>query len=97
MNRKDGSTTENVNLQVQDDTAEATLGLWGTAALSPCATASEDELALSTNPDAISAKQGWKPGETILLLEAPGWKLGRTVSRTNCSLTALLLTTRDLP
>lgn len=78
MTRKDGSTTENINLHVQDDTAEATLGLWGTSAFSPAGFASSTE-SNTTNPEAALVKQSWKAGETILLIQAPGWKIGRTV------------------
>lgn len=76
MTRKDESVTENMNLQVQDDTAEATLGLWGTTASSPLGRAASDR---ETNPDAASARQGWKAGETVLLLQGPGWKIGWNV------------------
>lgn len=78
VTRKDGSTVENVELQVHDDTAEATLGLWGTAALSPfgISTTTDD----TTNAEAASTQQGWKPGETVILLQAPGWKISRRVS-----------------
>lgn len=79
VNRKDGSSTENVNLQIHDDTAEATLGLWGAAALSPFGTASQPDTD-TTNPDAAIFKQGWRAGETVLLIQAPGWKIGRSVS-----------------
>lgn len=68
-----------MNLQVQDDTAEATFGLWGTSASSPInVTTAADNLA--TTPEITVATQGWKPGETILLIQAPGWKIGRNVS-----------------
>lgn len=79
VTRKDESTVENVELQVQDDTADASLGLWGTSALSPlsCNSASAN---FSVNPEVTSFKQGWKPGETVLLLQAPAWKIGRKVS-----------------
>ncbi|KAF2209754.1 hypothetical protein CERZMDRAFT_46572 [Cercospora zeae-maydis SCOH1-5] len=56
VTRRDSSVTENINVQVHDDTGEATLGLWGTTASSPLAS---------------------QPGETVLLLQAPGWKIGR--------------------
>ncbi len=77
MTRKDGSTGENISVHVQDDTAEATLGLSGTSALSPVDLRLSD--ANSTNPDVAVFKQGWKAGETILLVQAPGWKIGRSV------------------
>lgn len=71
--------TENINLQVQDDTAEATLGLWGTAASSPLNRSSSDEP--TVNPEAAQSRQGWKAGETVLLLQGPGCKIGRNVGR----------------
>lgn len=77
--RKDGSSTENVNLQVHDDTAEATLGLWGTAAFSPFGTVSHSA-SNTNNPEAATFKQGWKAGETVLLIQSPGWTIGRNVS-----------------
>lgn len=76
VTRKDESVTENINLQVQDDTAEATLGLWGTAAASPLGL---EAGVTKTGLEAVSARRGWKAGETILLIQAPGWKIGRTV------------------
>ncbi|KAK3715967.1 hypothetical protein LTR37_006697 [Vermiconidia calcicola] len=75
--RKDNSVVENINLQVHDDTAEATLGLWGTSALSPLGTVSDADLN-GMNAEAVVAKQPWKAGETVLLLQAPGWKIGRS-------------------
>jgi len=86
VTRKDESVTENINLQVQDDTADATLGLWGTNASSPLNRALSDEN--STNSEAVRARQGWKVGETVLLLQATGCKLGRTVSRCRSTLSA---------
>ena len=77
VTRKDGSTVENVIVHVQDDTAEATFGLWGTSAVSPLNTGFSDET--YTNPDAAMTREGWKAGETILLIQAPGWKIGRSV------------------
>ena len=79
VNRKDGSSTENINLQIHDDTAEATLGLWGTAALSPSGVSLHSE---NGTADAGSAtlRRGWKAGETVLLIQAPGCKNGRNVS-----------------
>ena len=77
MTRKDDSVTENVNLQVHDDTAEATLGLWGTSALSPFGTSYTDSN--GSNPEAAVTKRGWRAGETVLLLQAPGLKIGRNV------------------
>ncbi|KAK4546884.1 hypothetical protein LTR36_001616 [Oleoguttula mirabilis] len=75
ITRKDDSVTENINLQVQDDTAEATLGLWGTSASSPLNRSSVDET--TTNPEAAQARPGWKAGETVLLMQGPGCKIGR--------------------
>jgi hypothetical protein len=77
VTRKDESTVDNVNLQVHDDTGEATLGLWGTSSLSPFGvshgmdTGNEDQ-------NEPSIKQPWKPGETVLLLQGPAWKISRT-------------------
>lgn len=62
-------------MQVHDDTGEATLGLWGTAASSPTAGPVLD----LSNPGTKVAREAWKPGETVLLIQAPGWKLRRTV------------------
>lgn len=77
MVRRDESVTENVTLQVEDDTAEVTLGLWGTAAASPAPNHNEEFR--TTDDHERQATDGWKPGHTILLLQAPGWKFGRTV------------------
>ena len=79
MIRKDESSTENVNLQVHDNAAEATLGLWGTSALSPFGTPSHSE-SDTNNPEAATFKQGWKAGATVLLIQAPGWRIGQNVS-----------------
>ena len=76
VERKDGSSTENINIQVHDDTAGATFGLWGTSALSPTGGSSAIDTIEAT--DATSKSNApWKAGETVLLLEAPGWKIGR--------------------
>ncbi|CAK4032066.1 Hypothetical predicted protein [Lecanosticta acicola] len=85
VTRKDESVTENVNLQVHDDTAEATLGLWGTLASSPFST---EHSADKSSEDGPVARQGWRPGETVLLLQGPGWKFGRTtyLSFTSCTI-----------
>ncbi|KAK6436192.1 hypothetical protein LTR95_007615 [Oleoguttula sp. CCFEE 5521] len=83
VERKDTSVVENMNVVVHDDTAEATLGLWGTVCYSPGPTLSTAPLegvaqdTLSTNPDAARSAEPWKPGETVLLLQAPGFKVGR--------------------
>nr|OQO23654.1 hypothetical protein B0A51_11339 [Rachicladosporium sp. CCFEE 5018] len=83
VERKDTSVVENMNVVVHDDTAEAALGLWGTVCCSPGTTLSAAPTegvaaeTLSTNPDAAKAAEPWKPGETVLLLQAPGSKLGR--------------------
>lgn len=91
VTRKDGSSTENVNLQIHDDTAEATLGLWGTAALSPFGTVSHSD-SNTNNPEVATFKQGWKAGETVLLIQAPGWTIGRNVSlKLNHGLTLMLM------
>ena len=75
--RKDGSTVENVNVHVQDDTAEATLGLWGTSTLTPLHASTTVEN--NAEGEATVTNEGWKSGETVLLLQAPGWKIGRSV------------------
>jgi hypothetical protein len=65
-----------MNVQVHDDTAGATLGLWGTSALSPAGGVVEaEEVEKSDEP--VKGRAPWKAGETVLLLEAPGWKIGR--------------------
>jgi hypothetical protein len=75
VERKDGSSTENINIQVHDDTAGATFALWGTSALSPTGESSATDKTETT--DAIpKGSAPWKAGETVLLLEAPGWKIG---------------------
>lgn len=76
MERKDGSSTENINIQVHDDTAGATFGLWGTSALSPTGGFSNADTADNAD-DTTKSGTPWKAGETVLLLEAPGWKIGR--------------------
>ncbi|EMC99041.1 hypothetical protein BAUCODRAFT_103758 [Baudoinia panamericana UAMH 10762] len=85
ITRKDETVTENVNLTVQDDTAEAKLGLWGTAASSPIEHAVDRPTA---NPDTAIATHAWRPGETVLLMQAPGWKFGRStyLSTTSASI-----------
>ena len=75
VTRKDESVTENINLQVHDDTGEATLGLWGTSASSSAA----GQVVDSSNSGTPIARESWKPGETVLLIQAPGWKIGRTM------------------
>ncbi|OQO09850.1 hypothetical protein B0A48_04202 [Cryoendolithus antarcticus] len=82
VERKDTSVVDNMNVVVHDDTAEAILGLWGTVCCSPGTTLSTaptngaTEDTLSTNPDVAKTAEPWKPGETVLLLQAPGFKLG---------------------
>lgn len=78
MTRKEGGVTENLNVHVHDDTAEATIGLWGTLSSSPLAT-THDFADSGVTP---SPGESWKPGETVLLLQSPGWKFGHTVSLT---------------
>lgn len=79
VTRKDGSKTHNINLEVHDNTAVATLGLWGTAASSPLARIGEGD---DGDGDVAPARRAWLPGETVLLLQNPGWKTGaRTVSK----------------
>ncbi|KAK3068632.1 hypothetical protein LTR53_013649 [Teratosphaeriaceae sp. CCFEE 6253] len=75
ITRKDESLVDTINLHIQDDTAEATLGLWGTASASPLDRTTAEN---TTNPEAVLARQAWKAGETILLIQSPGWKLGRS-------------------
>jgi hypothetical protein len=62
---------------MQDDTAEATLGLWGTSTLTPLHTSTVVENL--AEEDTIEMTEGWKSGETVLLLQAPDWKIGRSV------------------
>lgn len=76
MTRKDESTVENINLQVYDDTAEATLGLWGTLASSPF---DQSANISATDVEESVTRQRWIPSETVLLMQAPGWKFGRMV------------------
>lgn len=76
VERKDGSSTENISVQVHDDTAGATLGLWGTPALSPTG-GFPNSNSTNTADETTKAGSSWKAGETVLLLEAPGWKIGR--------------------
>lgn len=76
VTRKDESTVENINLQVHDDTAEATLGLWGTLASSPWGQSTDTG---ATDAEDSVTRHGWIPGETVLLMQAPGWKYDRTV------------------
>lgn len=65
-----------MNVQVHDDTAGATLGHWGTSALSPAGGVVEAEETEKAD-EAVKGRAPWKAGETVLLLEAPGWKIGR--------------------
>lgn len=80
VTRKDESVTENVSLQVQDDTAQATLSLWGSSANSPFGRLLNET---SINSDVVMTQQGWKAGETILLIQSPGWKIGTNVRCVN--------------
>ncbi|EME50016.1 hypothetical protein DOTSEDRAFT_164931 [Dothistroma septosporum NZE10] len=82
ITRKDESVTENISLHVHDDTAEAVLGLWGTSAFSPF---SSDTSGDKTDSEAAYTSRGWKAGETVLLVQGPGWKIG---SKTYLNLTA---------
>ena len=75
MRQKDGSSIENIDVQVHDDTAGATLALWGTSALSPVGGVVEAEDSTSIK-GVVRGKAPWTAGETVLLLEAPGWKIG---------------------
>ena len=81
VTRKDNTIVENLNVHVQDDTAEATLGLWGTSAATPSHLATSNNA--GTDSEAQVATEGWKAGETVLLLQAPGWKIGRSVGNSN--------------
>ncbi|RMZ35067.1 hypothetical protein D0859_00805 [Hortaea werneckii] len=76
ITRKDNSMTESISIQIHDDTAHAILGLWGTNTNSPLRQASKD--ANTSNPEAIRSREGWKAGETILLLQSASCKPGRT-------------------
>ncbi|KAF7191438.1 hypothetical protein HII31_07461 [Pseudocercospora fuligena] len=76
VTRRDESVTENVTLQVHDDTAEATLGLWGTVASSPASNHNEEVGGNATGQQL--ATDGWKAGHTVLVLQSPGWKIGRS-------------------
>ncbi|KAF2173008.1 hypothetical protein M409DRAFT_62645 [Zasmidium cellare ATCC 36951] len=86
VTRKDESTVENINLQVHDDTAEATLGLWGTLAFSPFGQSIDASV---TDAEESTTRHGWVPGETVLLMQAPGWKFGRTTYLSFTSTTIL--------
>ena len=77
VTRQDGSTVDNINVRVHDDTAEAILGLWGTSTLTPSHTSTAGENI--AEGEASSVNEGWRAGETVLLLQAPGWKIGRSV------------------
>lgn len=85
--RKDGSTVENVNVHVQDDTAEATLGFWGTSTSTPAHTSTIFEI--NTDVEATVSNEGWKAGETVLLLQSPGCKIGHSVCDHQQSLTTI--------
>ncbi|KAI7483291.1 hypothetical protein KC357_g3403 [Hortaea werneckii] len=74
--RKDNSMTESISIQIHNDTAHAILGLWGINTNSPLRQASKD--ANTSNPEAIRSREGWKAGETILLLQSASCKPGRT-------------------
>ncbi|SMQ45768.1 unnamed protein product [Zymoseptoria tritici ST99CH_3D7] len=74
ITRKDESTTDNMNLQVHDDTAEATLGLWGTSSLTTHGNQSKSTDVV----DPTMSTQKWRAGETVLLIQSPGWKFGRS-------------------
>ena len=75
-----------MNIQVHDDTAEATLGLWGTLCHSPSGSS-------HTQADGQTSTQKplnpWKPGSTVLLLHSPGWKIGRNTYLSFTSTTLL--------
>lgn len=76
VERKDGSSTENINIQVHDDTAGATFGLWGTPALSPTGDFVDGDSNTSTVEETRD-RTPWKAGKTVLLLESPGSRIGR--------------------
>lgn len=76
VERKDGSSTENINIQVHDDTAGAILGLWATPALSPTGDPIDGSSPFDTSESAKD-RAPWRAGKTVLLLESPGWKFGR--------------------
>lgn len=82
---------ENMNIQVHDDTAGATFGLWGTSALSPTGSLGASE-AHNLIGGIKKNMAPWKAGETVLLLESPGWKFGRG---TYLSLTTTTITDVD--
>lgn len=45
-----------------------------------------------------ATRQTWKAGETVLLIQAPGWKIGRTVRLiTNAMYVCIVLTRVDIP
>lgn len=62
---------------MHDDTAAATLGLWGTPALSPTGDLVNGENTILTD-EAAKERSSWRAGKTILLLDAPGCKIGRS-------------------
>ncbi|KAI6890359.1 hypothetical protein KC318_g14656 [Hortaea werneckii] len=74
--RKDNSTTESISVRIHDDTAHAILGLWGTNANSPLRQVPRDSN--TSNPEAIRSREGWKAGETILLVQSASCKPGHT-------------------
>ncbi|GAB7365615.1 hypothetical protein MBLNU230_g6684t1 [Neophaeotheca triangularis] len=86
VTRKDKSVVENISIHVHDDTAEATLGLWGSSANTPQGGSVLDDTPNSpSGPDPVPTRHSWKAGETVLLLQAPGSKIG---TRTYLSLTS---------
>lgn len=67
-----------MNIQVHDDTAEATLGLWGTLCLSPSGGSIANDSVQPEDAQPQRSRAAWEPGKTVLLLQAPGWKISRT-------------------
>ena len=94
VERKDGTTTENMNIQVHDDTAEATLGLWGTLCHSPSGSSHTQEDAVtstqkSPNPLQLFSFRTIRHITRIRFLDQARLRLRLVVSRepvTQCAL-----------
>ncbi|WPH02560.1 Hypothetical protein R9X50_00542500 [Acrodontium crateriforme] len=74
VTRKDESMVENVNVQIHDDSTEATLGLWGTVASSPF----QQSGGIASTDGLAPTLKGWKTGETVLLLQGARCRISRT-------------------
>ncbi|KAF2725848.1 hypothetical protein K431DRAFT_259573 [Polychaeton citri CBS 116435] len=76
LTRQDGTKTSSVMVRVHDDTANATLGLYGTSSMSPFAL--NEPFNDADRPfEGDTSSHPWRPDQTVLMLQSSGWSLGR--------------------